>query len=402
LTVFFTSILSNYLGRALLLAESVALHHADAFFRIYIYDYENLVSGSLDSLLAFVNPVCAQRIAFYSSRDSLPLVSLFDNRYTVVEACTAVKPFIARRLLNDHACVVYLDPDCCVYSPLYSPSAPPASAAWSLQLTPHSLAPALNMPLSERLFLNYGVFNLGYFAVRPTSEALLFIDWWCKMVDFYGVDSPSSGNFVDQKPLDLAPAFISRLDIVRQPGWNVAWWNLFCDGRCIQPNHTVSFDGSVYPLAFYHFSNLDRCDDALVARPLERISSAKGSLTLSAHPLLRALYDTYLASLDSLNRDVARSVSFSNPLVGFGSRGWFGRLVNSELYRLMAKPDANSALSSSSYNSRGYSLVFRVYLLLSLASRRGVGFRRNAIRAAHRFVVSLLSPSLFDFSSVYR
>jgi hypothetical protein len=384
-----------------LLAESVLLHHPDVFFRIYLYDYENLVSGDTNSLLAFVNPACAQKIAFYSSRACLPLVSLFDNRYTVVEACTAVKPFIAKRLLNDHACVVYLDPDCFVYSPLYASSAPPASATWSMQLTPHSLSPAQSMPLSERLFLNYGVFNLGYFAVRPTSEALLFIDWWCKMVDCYGVDSPSSGNFVDQKPLDLAPAFISRLDIVRSPGWNVAWWNLFCDGRCIQPNHSVGLGGSVYTLVFFHFSNLDRCQDALVARPLKGISAPEGFFRLSAYPLLKLLYDEYLASLDALDRDVSRSVSFTKPLVGLGSKGVFGRLINSELYRLMASP-SNSSSSPSYHQSRVYHLVLRVFLLLRSASKRGIDVRSNAVQAARRFVKSLLSPSLFDFSSRLR
>lgn len=385
-----------------MLAESAALHHPDAFFRIYIYDYENLLSGDLDSLLAFVNPVCAQRIDFHSSRDCLPLVSLFDNRYTVVEACTAVKPFIVRLLLNDNACVVYLDPDCYVYSSLYDSSAPPASANWSLQLTPHVLSPALNMPLSERLFLNYGVFNLGYFAVRPTSEALLFVDWWCSMVDKYGVNLPSSGNFVDQKPLDLAPAFISRLDIVRLPGWNVAWWNLFCDGRCIKPNHSVCFGGTIYPLVFFHFSNLDRSRDALVARPLKEISAVEDFFMLSTYPFLNSLYDTYLASLDSLNRDVMRSVSFSKPLVSLSSKGWFGRLVNSELYRLMATPSPNSASSSLYHKPRDYHLVIRFWLLLSLSSKRGISVRRNAIRAARIFVKSLLSPSLFDFTSFLR
>jgi hypothetical protein len=401
-TIFFTSILSNYLSRALLLAQSVILRHSDACFRIYLYDYEDLARGSLDSLLALLDPACRDRISFYSSRACLPLFSQFDNRFTVVEACTAVKPFIAKSLLEGHACVVYLDPDCYVYSSLYNSSDSFSSASWSLQLTPHTLSPALSMPLSERIFLSYGVFNLGYFAVKPTAEALAFLDWWSYMVDFYGVDSPSSGNFVDQKPLDLAPAFISNLDIVRSPGWNVAWWNLFCDGRRVQADHTVSFGGAVCQLVFFHFSNIDRSLNPLVARPLRELIVDENLCRLSTYPLLSTLYDDYLSSLDKLNQDVGRLVAFARPSVGLGSRGRFARLVNSELYRLVSAPGLNSATAPSYQKFSSYHLVAKVILLLYLSSKAGIGVRKNFVRRLRRFASSLFGPTLYDYTSTFR
>lgn len=399
MTVFFTSILSNYLGRALLLANSSALHHLDATFRIYLFDYENLDSRCLDNLLALVEPSCAQRINFFSSRDCLPHASMFDERYTVVEACTAVKPFIARRLLEVYEKVIYLDPDCYVYSPLYESDNTNASSSWSLQLTPHILAPAIKTPLSERIFLNFGVFNLGYFAIRPTRESLRFLDWWCTMVDFYGVNFTFSGNFVDQKPLDLAPSFIDNLDVVKSPGWNVAWWNIFCDGRQIEAGNFVSLNNCSSPLTFFHFSNLDLSGDGFVSRPLKSLRVSDERLKLSSYPLLLSLFEDYFDALDAINCDVNRIVSFSKTSVKLSARSELSRLVNAEFYRLLALSSGNNQSFCSYENFLKHNFVVKIFLLFRLASSCRLNILRNFFRSIKVLFRMNISPTLFDFTS---
>ena len=45
--------------------------------------------------------------------------------------------------------------------------------SWDLQLTPHVVSPAdSSSPISERLFANFGIFNLGYLSARKTNSSL--------------------------------------------------------------------------------------------------------------------------------------------------------------------------------------------------------------------------------------
>jgi hypothetical protein len=399
--IFFTSILSNYLSRALLLADSVFRHHPLAHFRIYIYDYESLPDGCLGRLASSFAESDQLRLEFLDSTTCLPDPYTFLSRYDVIEACTAVKPFIAQQILDTRECCIYLDPDTYVYAPLFPDGPVSYLGQWDLQLTPHVLSSSPNALLSERLFFAYGIFNLGYFAIQPTDSALRFVRWWCAIVETYGVNMPPAGLFVDQKPLDFAPAYVERLHIVRHPGWNVAWWNLFSDGRNLCSGHKIAFDEITVPLVFFHFSNLDA--DSLrpfVSRPLRDLSSAHHELLLmSAHPEISNLYHTYLQLLASSESFVAQALLGLRPIVvrkGFLAK--LSRLVNSELYRLTLicfhQP------SSSSIYSRLILLPLpvRLYWLIRLFMKSGIGFTRHVRLAGKLFLRVLLSPSLFDYS----
>lgn len=107
-----------------------------------------------------------------------------------------------------------------------------------------------------------------------------------------------AGLFVDQKPVDLVPCFIDRLSVLRHPGCNVAWWNLYCDGRqLIEQGLTVNFKNQRHPLIFFHFSNQDSSSSRerrWVARPLKHyLTEGETAGLLHRQAPLQALHDDY-------------------------------------------------------------------------------------------------------------
>lgn len=173
-------------------------------------------------------------------------------KYNIIELNTAMKPFVARLLLASYRKVIYLDPDVCVFSRLDSVvrSLNDSSAVF----TPHALSPYAGpgRPGDQDL-LRFGCFNLGFFAVSDTPEAHALLAWWheqCLALCFY---EPQLGLGVDQKWIDLAPAFFERVAILKDPGLNVAFWNLH--ERKLSLTDEVWTVNGQFPLRFVHFSS---------------------------------------------------------------------------------------------------------------------------------------------------
>lgn len=80
----------------------------------------------------------------------------------------------------------------------------------------------------------------------------------------YCVDDKASGIFVDQKWCDLVPAYFDGVRIVRDPGYNVASWNL--SHRRIE----ITVEGDIlvngHPLRFFHYTKLGPVGDVMTRR----------------------------------------------------------------------------------------------------------------------------------------
>jgi hypothetical protein len=298
---FFTSIALNYLPKALALAESVFDVYPKTRFVISISDISTLSSTQRDRLTEIAQNF-ANRGNTLEYLDPLPLYErpdLLVFKFNVVELCTCVKPAIALRLLESAENVTYLDPDTILYTTLPTESDP--FAIGDVEVTPHALAPSPpHSAISERFFMYYGVFNLGYFGVRRSPQTLKFLKWWQDFCVDFGAVAPQTGLFVDQKPVDLLPCFVDRVRVVRHPGCNVAWWNLFADGRRLTSTRTISFDGIEVPLVFFHFSNLHRpanVSQRKIANPLpdptRALAAGMPSTLLADHPILHELFAEY-------------------------------------------------------------------------------------------------------------
>lgn len=321
---FFTSISTNYLDKALALVVSVFEHYPDGHMYISVLNFRVLSDTALDRLkqLEGIYEAKGQNLFFVDPLQLYDDSDLFVYKYNVIEACTAVKPAVALMLLERYSQVTYFDPDIIIYNPL--PEDAVFGNSWDFQVTPHVLSPLIKKGgVSEQLFLNFGVFNLGYFSVRDTQSAKQFLEWWKIFCTNNSIIAPHLGLFVDQKPVDLVGCFVDRLSVLRHPGCNMAWWNMFCDGRELLVGQVVSYRNQLEKLYFFHFSNLDNSDVAnsrLIAKPLgplRDVSDSGFDVRLIANPGVAELFEDYRTRLTSTDfSSFASETSFDTTAKG--------------------------------------------------------------------------------------
>ncbi|UTP39141.1 hypothetical protein M9M90_18255 [Phenylobacterium sp. LH3H17] len=202
----------------------------------------------------------------YADDLAIPDFKAWLFKHDVVEACTAVKgPFLHQALGSGADAVIYLDPDTALFSsldPLLD-----LMAADDILLTPHLIDPnttresILDNDLSAS---KTGIFNLGFVAVRARGEGLRFGQWWNdRLLDFCYDDMPA-GLFVDQRWCDHVPALFDKVKVVRDPGYNVASWNLSQRTVAIGKDGAITVNG--VPLRFWHFTKLGPTGDVMTKR----------------------------------------------------------------------------------------------------------------------------------------
>jgi hypothetical protein len=184
----------------------------------------------------------------------LPYFDELSFKYDVVELSTALKPALLAFLLEREPAIVYLDPDTLVLR-MFDEAIQLLESA-PIVVTPHSLSPIPRDGLrpSEEGMLHTGVYNLGFLALRASREATRLLDWWePRLRDSSRIDY-ASGLFYDQKWFDLVPSYFAEAAILRDPTYNVAYWNLH-ERILERRNGSFSVDGR--RVAFYHFSGFD-------------------------------------------------------------------------------------------------------------------------------------------------
>lgn len=244
---FFTIVARNYLAYAYVLGESVKRYHPDANFSIFLMDD---VTGE------YADEIRAKGFtALTPEQIALPNYRQFVFKYNVTEASTGVKPFVIRSLFDDGADkVIYLDPDILCFRRLSEVIAALDSAA--IVLTPHSTSPlsAEYFP-DDYLFLMSGAYNLGFIAVRNSASAARFVEWWCERLQDGCLDLVEQNLFVDQKWVDLVPAYFEDVLIFKSLAYNIAYWNLH-ERQIRQTDDGLSVAPSGERVAFIHFSGM--------------------------------------------------------------------------------------------------------------------------------------------------
>ncbi|QIL83148.1 glycosyltransferase [Diaphorobacter sp. HDW4A] len=241
----FTICSNNYVPMARVLLESARRHHPEAAVYLCLADEKLADAGFYPD---FCEVVTADVLAIPDFRE-------FAFRYDVLEFNTAVKPFMFRHLLaRGHEQVVYLDPDIEVFAPLEAVFRLLDEGA-SFVLTPHLTQPAERAAFPDDMgIMRAGVYNLGFLGVGACDEAQSILRWWARRLEHHCVSEPERGIFVDQKFMDLVPGFAERARILRETGYNAAYWNLH--------QRALSRDGGLWridgaPLRFFHFSGID-------------------------------------------------------------------------------------------------------------------------------------------------
>ena len=274
-----TIIAKNYVPFARVLARSVAEQRPGArCFALVIDDPDGYIDPAAEPF---------ELVEIRSLR-----IDSFDRMaamYDVLELSTAVKPWLLRHLMAERGAerLLYLDPDIRLFDPLDEVEA--LLREHVVVVTPHLSEP---MPRdggkpSERDILESGAYNLGFLGIAAGPEADGLLDWWSDRLVTDCIVAPAEALFVDQRWMDLAPGLVDRFHVLRDPGYNVAYWNL--GGRTVQ-RAGDGFEVNGRPLRFFHFSGYD-------PRVPGRLSKHQDRIRLEREPVLRELCETYGSEL---------------------------------------------------------------------------------------------------------
>jgi glycosyltransferase involved in cell wall biosynthesis len=311
MTVFITICARNYVALAITLGKSVKRHHPDAAFVIWLLD-EGPVKGLPEGLR-----VC--HISKALEPEVLTELLLF---YNVRELATAVKPHcLAAELADGAERVIYLDPDILVFRPFTETLNLLDEGATGV-LTPHILEPLPwdGAKPNELELLGAGVYNLGFLGLARSDDASAFLKWWGSWLRQHCFEDKSTGTFTDQKWVNFAPAFWPGFQVLRDPTYNVAYWNL--------PQRKLRSSGTDWlvegnPLTFFHFSGFDPSRPEVLSKHQNRIDV----LPWTALAKLLAHYANLLAEEDHEHR---REINF--PPVRFANGMIFDDICR-RLYR---------------------------------------------------------------------
>lgn len=246
----YTSITANYLPKAAVLAHSLKQSNPGLTFHLLLSD-DLPADCPAQTLSAFDHIVTPDKLAIEN-------LKAWTFGHSVVELCTAVKGPMLEYLFDKVKAerVLYFDPDIAVLGSLDDLNA--TLSQHSVALTPHQLEPEETVQAiidNEICSLAHGVYNLGFLAVRNTEQGLKFAHWWADRLLLFCHDDRPRGLFTDQRWVDLAPAFFDDIAILRNPGFNVATWNLTHRKASGKAPWNITINGQ--PLTFYHFSGFD-------------------------------------------------------------------------------------------------------------------------------------------------
>jgi glycosyltransferase involved in cell wall biosynthesis len=241
-----TIVSKNYISYAKVLSDSYLKQHPNHDFIVVLVDRaEGLVDGLLEN--------GSEVIEFENF--NIPNIEIFIYRHSIMELNTAIKPYVIHSLFTqfNYESVVYLDPDIYVFKPLTRIYDHLENN--SIVLTPHLRKPYYDDKFPAEInILQSGTFNLGFIGLKRSAVTTDFLNWWKERLYKHCFVDISNGLFVDQKWIDLIPSYYADHFILRDPGYNAAYWNLH-ERPITQKGGAWRCDQQ--ELYFFHFSGFN-------------------------------------------------------------------------------------------------------------------------------------------------
>jgi hypothetical protein len=249
------------------------------------------------------------------------------------------------------------------------------------------------------------VYNLGFIGVSAPARPCL--DWWAERLRRDCIMAPEDGLFVDQRFIDFLPAFFTPY-IVRDPSYNVAYWNLHERG--------VTWTGTRYevanqPLRFFHFSGFN----PLTPDVLSKHQGAVPRIVLGEHPDLARLCAEYAEHLCAAGYREAATVpyGFANTANGMPLDRRMRRLYREGVLAAERGGGAEPPSPLDPVEAKAFiEWIATPHALEALPPRSRaavliqegpyLGSRSSVVRLAQRALLRLLRPLLLHEQSVAR
>lgn len=278
--IAFTICSNNYLAQAKALGDSLKEHNPDYDFFIGLVDEKS-------ELIDYETEIGHKIIL--SSKIGIPDFDNLWKKYNIVEFNTCVKPFYFEYFVNQNADIeflYYLDPDTFVFDS-FKIIEDEFGTDNNVLLTPHIVS-SINLDgkqPNEPIFLNYGIYNLGFLGLKKPISSIGLIDWWKERTYNFGYNRVCEGLFVDQLWFNIVPLIFKNIKCSFNLGLNMGPWNLHERSLTYADNEVVV--NEKFKLIFYHFSNYKFLNPELLASYYDRY-------TLEERTDLQPIYKEYL------------------------------------------------------------------------------------------------------------
>ena len=222
--IFFTIITKSYLPLLKVLAKSLA--ETQKSYKLFCFVFDSKIEKSKLDELEGIEILYPEDI----DENFMKVNSHWIYKYSIIEACTAIKPKIFKFLfkINPKSIINYVDPDLFFINEI-SELNDLQNRNPGIYLTPHLLQKGMDIESiisNELSVLKHGVFNLGFISIANSNSSQEFLNWWEERLINFGEIDYGKGLFTDQKWIDLAPVIFENINVLRHPGYNVSTWNI--------------------------------------------------------------------------------------------------------------------------------------------------------------------------------
>ncbi|XWW46462.1 hypothetical protein JYG30_03085 [Fibrella sp. USSR17] len=208
---------SDQYGHAMLLVESLKKQHPDQLILV------GQIGTATHTAPSGVTELAISDIGLSSAQ-----LAELSARYTATEFRAALKPSLIKAAFKrypDEQVLLYIDPTAYVYQPLTLILS--QLEQHTILLNPHWLAAPTDDRLPDEKHLqNVGLFSSGFIGFRRCPETDRMLDWWESRCLDHAAINFCIGSCLDQLWLMHVPTLFDGVGILKNPGVQVALWNL--------------------------------------------------------------------------------------------------------------------------------------------------------------------------------
>lgn len=292
----------NYLHYALNVRNSFLKYNDNYDFIIFLMD--SISDRNTCSLLKNMAKDGIHIMSFLELKNCIDFYPIEEMvlKYNILEMNTAIKPFCIEYLFRcNYEKVIYIDPDIQFFSSISKLDT--LLDTYDVVLTPHMMHPYPDDGKTQncQIIMHAGMNNCGFFAATKSAEGYKAVKFWEQQLKDKCYVDTSNALFTDQRWSDWFPYICNNIYILKDYGYNAAYWNLH--ERVISKKSGKWFSNND-ELVFYHFSGLSRKDKNLISKYQNRYKLEDREKDLEE------LFDLYLDSVSTYNADMFSSIKY--------------------------------------------------------------------------------------------